>query len=388
MENVSTVHHTAGQTSFVTLVCSPEEERHARLFVNSLRTYGGPLRESKVWIFVGARHVQAVQGVPALRDVEWLPLIDSSIPSASSARQSGALDPQRAGTDELDKPAHKRRSMLHDAEVGPYLHRPLNLQRAFYLFAEKVCACAQAEVLASSDVRSVIWVNPECLVIKPPLLLELSPAYDVAFRPVHLKNIGLLTNGPMDEFWAKIYRAIGLEDTAEPPRPPSRPHDQPTLPLSTAMQRGLTQPRREVVSFVDGQVLRPYFNTHVFSFNPSWGLMRSWLDAFRLLTEDREFQEGACADDLHQIFLHQAVLSALVTRDVEWGRIRILPPAYSYPLHLHRQTPPERRALSLNSLVCAVYEDEMPDPRTLRDLAVDDPLRAWLIGEAIKEGMR
>jgi hypothetical protein len=387
MEPEASVHHTAGQTCFVTLVSSLEEERHARLFVNSLRTYGGPLRECKVWIFVSSRHLQAVRGTPPLRDVDWLPLIDSSAPQAISPRRLAVKDPQRLATDELDDSALNRRLASPDNSDSTQ-RRALQMQRSFYLFAEKVCACAQAESLASADVRSVIWVNPEMLVIKPPLLLELSTAYDVAFRPVHLKNIGLLTTAPLDDYWGRIYRTIGLVDTSEPPHVPARPHDQPTLPLSTAMQRGQLQPRREVLSFVDGQVLRPYFNTHVFSFNPSWGLMRAWLDAFRLLTEDHDFQIGPCADDLHQIFLHQAVLSALVVREVEWGRIRILPPAYSYPLHLHRQTPNERRALSLNSLVCAVYEDDMPDPRTLRDLAVDDPLRAWLINEAIKGGRR
>jgi hypothetical protein len=387
MAHSSPIHHTAGQTCFITLVNSPEEERHARLFVNSLRTYGGALRESRIWIFVGGGYLRAIQSAPALRAVDWLPLIDSHAPTVDYARPPGPVDVQRLATDDLGNTPVSRPAEGQERPTRPRLRNALKMQRSFYLFAEKVCACAQAEALASADVRTVIWVNPECLVVKPPMLLELSLAYDVAFRPVHLKNVGLLSSEPLDAYWARIYAQVGLEDIAEPPRPPARPYDQPTLPLSSArlaVQRSQMPPRREVLSFVDGQVLRPYFNTHTFSFNPSWGLMRAWLRHFRTLAEDQAFQSGPCADDLHQIFLHQAVLSALVTQEVEWGRIRILPPAYSYPLHLHRQTPQERRALSLNSLVCAVYEDEMPDPRTLRDLAVDDPLRSWLLGEVTK----
>ena len=61
--------------------------------------------------------------------------------------------------------------------------------------------------------------------------------------------------------------------------------------------------------------------------------------------------------------------------------IRILPPEYSYPLHLHDKIPQASRASSLNELVCAVYEEEYPQPQSLKELEIREPLRSWLLKE-------
>ena len=87
---------------------------------------------------------------------------------------------------------------------------------------------------------------------------------------------------------------------------------------------------------------------------------------------------GPGRDEPHQIFLHQAVLSALITRWIRPECIRIPPPSYSYPLHLHAKTPPARRARALEELVVAVYEEQFPDPSVLADIQVSEPLRSWL----------
>ena len=89
---------------------------------------------------------------------------------------------------------------------------------------------------------------------------------------------------------------------------------------------------------------------------------------------DRGFQSGPCADDLHRIFLHQAALSALVTRAVGPGRIRLLPSEYSYPLHFHNRLPNGCRVEFLDELVVPVYEDESD----LNVLEARGPLGSWL----------
>ena len=68
-----------------------------------------------------------------------------------------------------------------------------------YLFARKVSACAKAEELASGSVDTLIWLIPECLVVRPPSLLELSPPLSVAVRPVHISNVGLPAGEPADQ---------------------------------------------------------------------------------------------------------------------------------------------------------------------------------------------
>ncbi len=79
-----------------------------------------------------------------------------------------------------------------------------------------------------------------------------------------------------------------------------------------------------------------------------------------------------------RIFLHQAILSALAAKNLGRERIRLLPPAYSYPLHLHPQVPTGRQPGRLNDLVCPVYEDAFEFPVTFNGLQIDQPLRSWL----------
>jgi hypothetical protein len=92
------------------------------------------------------------------------------------------------------------------------------------------------------------------------------------------------------------------------------------------------------------------------------------------MVDDVGFQAGPCQDVPHQVFLHQAVLCALLTKNLGQAQIRALPPEYSYPLHMHQQVPAAQQASSLNELVCAVYEDVLP----LDGLIVREPLRSWL----------
>ena len=93
-----------------------------------------------------------------------------------------------------------------------------------------------------------------------------------------------------------------------------------------------------------------------------------------MLVSNQAFQEAACRDELHQIFLHQALLSALVVKRLAWERVRLLPPEYNYPLNLLNEIPPERRTPTLNSLVNAVYEDAFPWGK----IEIEPPLRTWL----------
>jgi hypothetical protein len=129
-----------------------------------------------------------------------------------------------------------------------------------------------------------------------------------------------------------------------------------------------------VESFADGQVLRPYFNTHCFALNPAAGLGQAWWAHFKALARDEAFQAGPCRDEVHQVFLHQAILSTLVPKLLDWERVRLLPPEYNYPLNLLDEMPPERRATTLNSLVNAVYEEAFPWTK----IEIQEPLRSWL----------
>jgi hypothetical protein len=291
----------------ITLVRSAEEEQRAHLLIESLRAFGGRLGNSPVWVF--------------------LP------------------DPERVST------------AFRKIEGVDFF--PLVVEEEFrrYFFADKVYACARAEQMMESESRSLVWMSTGCLVLNPPILFHLSPPFEVALRPVHVKNIGSLANEPLDDFWSEIYRMIGIE----------------RAPFA-------------VQSFVDLQELRPYFNTHAFSINPAKGLLRTWLEIFKAMVSNQEFQSGPCRDELHQIFLHQAILSALVVKLLDRDQIYLLPPDYGYPLHFQGQIPSPRRSPTLNSLVCPVYEEVPPHPNALKDIEVQEPLRSWMLNRVSSLG--
>jgi hypothetical protein len=286
---------SAEQTCFLLMFRSAEGERLARVVIESLRTFGGPLRGCPVWAFV--------------------------------------LDPDRAP---------------HALPGMDGVHRfPLVVDEAYrpYPSANKAYACARAEEMTGPEIRSLVWLSLDCLVVNPPLLFDLGPSFDAAFRPAHHRNVGSPAHEPLDRFWQVVYRTLGIDDS-------------PYI----------------VESFVDSQALRPYFNTHCFAFNPAKGLGRAWWNYFQAMITDEAFQAGPCRDELHRVFLHQAILSTLVARLLEWERVRLLPPEYNYPLNLLSQIPPERRAPALNGLVNAVYEDAFP----WDEIAVEEPLLSWL----------
>jgi hypothetical protein len=286
----------AQDTCFLLMFRSAEGERLARIVIESLRTFGGRLSDCPIWAFV-LDPARAAHALPGLEGVHCFPLVV-------------------------------------EAGCPPY---PL---------AEKVYACARVEEMAGPEIRSLVWLSLDCLVINPPVLFDLGPSADAAFRPVHHQNIGSPAHEPPDDFWRGIYRALEIDD----------------MPYT-------------VESFADRQTLRPYFNTHCFALNPAAGLGRAWWEHFKALVTDRAFQAGPCRDELHQIFLHQAILSTLVPKMLPWERVRLLPPAYNYPLNLLNEIPPDRRAPTLNSLVNAVYEDAFP----WTEIEVQEPLRSWLI---------
>jgi hypothetical protein len=291
------------KTCFFTIVRSPESKRNVQFLLKSLQAFGGAMRNHPVLIF--------------------------------------QIHPDKEA--ELDF-------------GGENVHViPVNEDRALrhYWFGEKVYICSLAEEMVQGHVRSLVWLGAQCLILHPPVQLDLENSHDAAFRPVHIKNIGLAVDDPLDSFWRAVYDAVGIDD----------------CPYA-------------IRSFVDGHTIRAYFNTHLFSVNPSFGILQTWLDHFREMVSDLDFQSGPCNDQEHQIFLHQAILSALIVKMLDWERVRILPNEYSYPLHLHLDVPLHLRPASLNSQVCPVYEGIYQHPATLNELEVHEPLSTWIIENA------
>jgi hypothetical protein len=287
------------QTVFFTCVKTSRERSCARLLIDSIRTFGGPLSSAPILIFEASPHEVPCDELV----IEGVRTVMLNTPDSSRS----------------------------------------------YFFSNKVWACAQAEKLTAQSTRSLVWLAPEVLIVQPPVGFDLAANFDAALRPVHIRNVGSLSGSLLDVFWRGVYDALGIEDV---------PFD--------------------VVSFVDEQRLRAYFNTAALCINPAHGIFRRWYEIFEKLVNDQAFQSAACQDDLHRIFLHQAILCPLIVTMLESEKIRMLPPVYGYPYNLQPSIGEKQRVEILNDLVCAVYEERSLHPEEM-DITVNEPLRSWIL---------
>jgi hypothetical protein len=286
---------------FVTCVRGTRDAAAAGLLLDSLRTFGGELSDQPVWVFAADSARDAVRSLHA----PGIDILSLQVPRGLA-----------------DLP-----------------------------FAAAVVACAAAEERAAAG--SLVWIDPECLIVRSPVLFDLGDDADVALRPVHLRNVGSPCAAPVDDYWRRVYAAAGASDV------------------------GLT-----VESFADGQRLRGYFNSHAQVVRPSLRVFRRRCEVLEQLAADASFLTDACRDEAHRVFLFQAVFAAVVGAVVDPVRVRILPPSYNYPYNLQELVPRERRATALDELVCFAYEGRSLRPERVTDVAIREPLRSWLAARA------
>ena len=134
-------------------------ERQALLLAASVRTFGGSLADSPVWVL--------------------LPSTDGSLP-ASTRRELAACG----------------------AHLIPFEMDPALLELPF---ATKVFASAAAESQARGQVDNLAWMDTDSLVLKDPRELLLADHIAVGCRPVDLAWIGSAYDEPLDPFWRFVY---------------------------------------------------------------------------------------------------------------------------------------------------------------------------------------
>ena len=155
----------ASHTVFVTFVDHPEKLTKVNLLIESIRTFGGHLSESYIWIFLDDRWMDSCPGLKGNGT--------KAIPFTISEKISE------------------------------------------YPFAGKVAACARAEELTENLYKSIVWMAPDCLVVDSPALFDLDDRADAALRPVHVRNVGSLAAEPPDGYWKGIFKAAGITDIEE-----------------------------------------------------------------------------------------------------------------------------------------------------------------------------
>jgi hypothetical protein len=134
------------------------------VLVESLRTFGGELRNAPVWVYLPDNH--------------------------SKVEKSIGTKPVPAGV------TLKRSSTPPDA-------------RRFW-FSGKVFAAALAESDAVGRYQLLVWLDPDVIFVKEPGDFLLPDSISLGYRPVMHKLIGSRYSEPPDEFWARVYDKLGV----------------------------------------------------------------------------------------------------------------------------------------------------------------------------------
>jgi hypothetical protein len=230
---------------------------------------------------------------------------------------------------------------------------PVDPQAAGFPFARKVLAAAAAEQLAAGLAIHLAWMDSGALILQPPALLDLPAGARLAARPVDLALIGSPVDQPPGPFWEQLYTDCGVSTDRIFP----------------------------VISTIDRVAIRPYVNAGLLVVRPQDGLLGAWRDDFLRLHARPEYLPFYQANPRYRLFMHQAVLSAVILNRLHPSEIHWLPPWVNYPLHFHHRYPQATRPLRLDDLVTCRYENLFDQPGWQEKIPpTSPPLQHWLEG--------
>ena len=218
-------------------------------------------------------------------------------------------------------------------------------------FTSFVSSAAKAESLAKKQTEFLVWLGSNSLIINEPQEFILKDKVKLGCRPVHHTLIGSLYYQPIDKFWELIYKRCKV------------PEDR-IFPMQT---------------HVDGNILRPYFNSGFLIVRPENGFLGTWWQRYRKMYNNPDFKVFYEKDDLYLIFVHQAVLSAEILTNFEKDELEILPFSYCYPINLFEESLPEFKPKSTEELVTArYYLEKLLTQEGFEKIPFHEPLKRWL----------
>jgi hypothetical protein len=204
----------------------------------------------------------------------------------------------------------------------------------WFFYAGKVFAAARAEAEVSDSGETLVWLDPDTIILGEPRELVLPETKALAYRPVMHKNVGLLYSEPLDEFWGRAFQLLSV---------PEESFFTMTTPA-------------------DGDTIRPYFNAGCLAVRPERGLMSDWADCFTTLYED-SLMAGMCeADAAKRIFLHQVALTGAILRHTGRDEMTELSAAFNYPIFFEEMFGAKNTFDDITGVVTLRYEYYFKDP--------------------------
>jgi hypothetical protein len=149
------------KTTFVTLAVPGKSILKALMMGNSLRDFGGELKDSPIWILVPEGNIQFSNQI--LEKISTL-----------------------------------------NAEIVVFEISPNELR---FPFASKVAAAAHAEANLMCGSNLLVWLDSDNIILREPDEFLLPGQIYLGYRPVHHKLIGPTWGQPLDPFWNLIYQS-------------------------------------------------------------------------------------------------------------------------------------------------------------------------------------
>jgi hypothetical protein len=217
------------------------------------------------------------------------------------------------------------------SELGViHIEGPFNTRLPNYGHANKTYVCAWAE--ASLPHERLVLLDSDTLVLSEPGEFDLGTGAAVAVAPEPFKVAGTDGRDENTAMWDAYEAHVGVAGQ---------------LPM--------------VVTRVDQQRIRAYYNVGLIIVRRNAGVMRAWLDAMESLVDS-----GLVPSDSRAVFTDQIAFSlALAKLGVE---PRVLPAAYNYPLAFYQRLPEGVRVQSLDELAIAHYFRSLDQPTTQNPL--------------------
>jgi hypothetical protein len=157
------------RVTFALYAESSVELRHARILVESLRTFGGGFKSASIRVYVPSTVFKAEQ------------------------KLLGDLTARGAVVEASDAPGDSRS----------------------FGYAGKVFAAAKAEAGAAAEKATIlVWMDEDTVILKEPGAFALPEGIALGYRPVMHLNIGSPYAAPPDAFWSRVYEILSVPERA------------------------------------------------------------------------------------------------------------------------------------------------------------------------------
>jgi len=201
-------------------------------------------------------------------------------------------------------------------------------------YARKVFAAAQAEAEAEGCAEVLAWLDDDTIVLQEPGEFLLPAGKSLGYRPVMHKNIGLLWDDPLDDFWRRAYERMAVSESALFP----------------------------VVTPADGDTLRAYVNAGCLALRPERGILRKWAQCFASLYQDSVLVETCRRDGARRVFLHQVALVGAIVNGLGGDERSELSERYNYPIFFQQMFGARREFNDLTAVVTFRHESYFRNP--------------------------